>query len=105
MAEEIVVFVTCPPKECEAVAEPLVKEGLAACVNIVPVRSIYIWEGELCNEAESLLVIKSSKRLFNDLAARVKVLTSNKIPEIIALSVDQVDRAYLDWLNSALARK
>ncbi len=106
MAEEIVVFVTCPREESEALAKSLVEDRLAACVNIVaPVKSIYVWQGKLTTEEESWLVIKSSKRIFSKLAQRIKQLHSYEVPEIIALPIADGHKPYLDWLNASLTQQ
>lgn len=104
MAGEIIVLVTCPASESEELARALVEEKLAACVNIVgDVRSIYVWEGKLCNEIEQLLVVKSSRAIWDDLCSRVKELHSYDVPEIIALPIEAGHAPYLAWLNSAVS--
>lgn len=103
MTDEIIVLVTCPPSESEKLARVLVEERLAACVNILDnVRSIYMWEGKLCNETEQLLVIKSNRAVWSELSERVKQLHSYDVPEIIALPIEFGHKNYLEWLNSAV---
>ncbi|MFQ5665473.1 MAG: divalent-cation tolerance protein CutA [Candidatus Binatia bacterium] len=99
----IVVLVTVgSEEEGERIAAALVTEHLAACVNLVgPVRSIYWWEGQVQREREHLLVIKTRKRLFAKLAARVTALHSYDTPEVIALPITAGLAAYLDWLRGA----
>ncbi len=101
----IVVFVTAGSMEEGAkVARTLVEEGLAACVNIVPtVRSIYRWKGEVCDEEEVLMVIKTREDLFERLKARVRGLHSYEIPEIIALPIKKGLKEYLEWMDDALS--
>jgi periplasmic divalent cation tolerance protein len=103
MAGELVVFVTCPVQMARQIATPLVEEGLAACVNVLPaVTSIYRWQGELCQEEEALLVIKSNSRLFGQLEARIKQLHSYEVPEIVGIPIQSGHKPYLDWLNGQL---
>jgi periplasmic divalent cation tolerance protein len=79
----------------------LVEERLAACVNILSgVASVYIWKDELCQEDETMLVIKSNRQLFQQLAARIVELHTYEVPEIIALPVELGHKPYLDWINS-----
>ncbi|MGH9550003.1 MAG: divalent-cation tolerance protein CutA, partial [Terriglobales bacterium] len=86
MAEEVVVLVSCSPNEAEGIASHLVQARVAACVNIVPaITSIYRWKGELCNETESLLVIKSKRHLWERLEQAIKEVHSYEVPEIICL--------------------
>ena len=101
MSDFIVVFVTCGSEdEALKIARALVEEKLAACANMIsPLRSIYRWEGKICDEKESLLVIKTRQSLFEDLAKRVKALHSYSVPEIIALPITEGSPAYLNWIS------
>jgi periplasmic divalent cation tolerance protein len=101
MSDFIVVFVTCGSEdEALKIAHALVEERLAACANMVsPIRSIYRWEGKICDEKEWLLVIKTRQSLFEDLAKRVKALHSYSVPEIIALPITEGSPAYLNWIS------
>ncbi|MBI3621378.1 MAG: divalent-cation tolerance protein CutA [Nitrospirae bacterium] len=98
--ETIVVLVTAPPGElARAIARRLVDARLAACVNIVTsVESIYRWEGQRCEEAEWLLVIKTRRPLFDRVASEVKALHNYAIPEIIALPIVSGSKDYLRWV-------
>lgn len=103
MTGEIVVLVTCPQQESEKLAQVLVEERLAACVSIIDnVRSIYLWEGNLCKETEHLLLIKATDSVWPQLSERVKSLHSYDVPEIIALPITSGSQPYLDWLNSGV---
>lgn len=87
------------PEEAEKIAETLVEERLAACCNLVPaVRSIYRWEGQICRDAETMLVIKTRRENFEKLRARVKGLHSYTVPEIVALPIIAGHAPYLDWI-------
>lgn len=104
MGDEILVLVTCPASESENLAKTVVEERLAACVNVLPgVRSVYLWEGNLCNEMEELLVIKSTADTWNKLRDRVKELHSYDTPEIISVMIKDGHKPYLDWLRAAVA--
>jgi periplasmic divalent cation tolerance protein len=101
MTNAIVVLTTCASEE-EAVriATALVEESLAACANIVsPVRSIYRWEGKICDEREWLLLIKTGRERFDALEKKIKSLHSYSIPEIICLPVVEGSLAYLEWVE------
>ena len=85
--------------EGEKIAESLVGERLAACVNVIgPIRSIYTWEGSLRREEEHLLVIKTRVGSFERLEARVRALHSYSTPEILALPISAGSEPYLDWI-------
>ena len=96
--EFLVVYSTAPPEEADALARTLVEERLAACVNIAPVRSCYIWEGKLNLDPEALLIIKTSRECFEMLRKRIAELHSYAVPEIIALPITEGHQPYLDWL-------
>jgi periplasmic divalent cation tolerance protein len=106
MAEALEVHITAPDADGAAeLARALIGEGLCACVNIVPgVRSIYIYNGKLCDEPEVLCVVKTRKELFGRLEARVRELHPYEVPEILAFAVDEGSPAYLEWLFASTAR-
>src|SRR5690348_16157010 len=96
----IVVFSTFPSEDKAAdIARTLVSEGLCACANLVPpVRSIYRWQGELCDERETLAIIKTTRERFDALHARLVELHPYEVPEVIALPVEAGHAPYLDWV-------
>ncbi len=86
----IVVLITAPSKMVgKQIVEELLKKKLAACVNIVsPIKSLYTWEGKMCDDEEVLLVAKSRIDLFEDqFVPVVKALHPYDVPEIIALPI------------------
>ena len=101
MNESIVVLITCgSEEEALKIANALVEEHLAACVNLVsPIRSIYRWEGKIWDEKEWLLIIKTQKQRFEELEKKVKVLHSYSVPEIISLPIVEGSSSYLNWLE------
>jgi len=96
----IVVFSTFPSEDKAAdIARTLVSEGHAACANLVPqVRSIYRWQGELCDERETLAIIKTTRERFAALRDRLVALHPYEVPEVIALPVEAGHPPYLDWV-------
>ncbi len=101
MSDPIVVLVTCgSEEEATKIANLLVEERLAACVNMIsPVRSIYRWEGKIWDEREWILIIKTQKKRFEELEKKVKSLHSYSVPEIIGLPVVEGASSYLKWLE------
>ncbi len=95
-----VVLCTVPDAETGArLARSLVEQKLGACVNIVPsVRSIYRYQGEVCDDAESLLVIKTAAHRFCALRDWLSEHHPYDVPEIIALPIEDGAPAYLKWL-------
>ena len=104
--KHIIVFCTCPDRESgKAIADALVGEKLAACVNILPgIESIYTWKGEICRDAEILLIIKTRAELFPELKDRIISLHSYEVPEIIALPILQGSPEYLKWIDETTDR-
>lgn len=101
MFEYRVVLVTCgSEEEALKIANALVEDHLAACVNLVsPIRSIYRWEGKIWDEKEWLLVIKTRKSRFEELEKKVKSLHSYAVPEIISLPIEEGSSSYLNWVG------
>jgi periplasmic divalent cation tolerance protein len=101
MVEAIVVLVTASSQEeAKMIGASLVEQKLSACANIVSgVHSIFSWKGEICREEETLLVLKTRKSLFEPLCQAVKNIHSYSVPEIIALSVVEGSKEYLEWIE------
>lgn len=96
-----VVLCTCPNlKVAENIGKTLVKEKIAACINLVKVQeSIYSWKGKLVHEAEILMIIKSPKKNLKKLEKRIKELHPYTVPEIVAIAPSKVSKKYLDWVG------
>jgi len=96
-----IVLVTVPDAEtAKKIARALVEERLAACVNLVPgLTSVYRWEGEVHEDAELLLVIKTTDDALKGLEERVRALHPYSVPEILAIEVDRGFERYLAWVK------
>ena len=101
MSDAIVVLCTCPDDTCaRALAQTLLNEKLAACVNLIPqVTSLYCWQGKMEESQEVQLVIKSRRTLFGILQQRIQTLHPYEVPEILAMPVLNGSPAYLQWLQ------
>ncbi|MDD4954052.1 MAG: divalent-cation tolerance protein CutA [Candidatus Omnitrophica bacterium] len=100
----IVIFITCAnKKEAKKIAERLIKEKLAACVNIVDkIESLFWWESKIDRSQEVLLVVKSKKVKLPRIINSVRVAHSYKVPEIIALPIVAGYKPYLEWINDSV---
>ena len=107
MTDKIVVLTTCASaKEAQRLAHALVEKKLAACVNVLPgVRSVYHWKDAVEEEEEVLMLIKSSRALFDRLRSEIERQHSYELPEVIALPVVEGSESYLIWLDRELAEK
>jgi len=97
----IVVYITVPSQEVGLqIANMLVENNLAACVNILPgVMSIYQWQGQLQQDDELLLIAKTRSGSFDQLASAVKKAHPYDVPEIIALPIVAGSNEYLTWID------
>jgi periplasmic divalent cation tolerance protein len=104
VTETLVVLVTAPSaEEAARLARALVEEKLAACGNVIPgVRSIYRWEGKICDEQEALLVLKAPRKTFPALRDRVVALHPYEVPEVIALAIEDGYERYVDWIVQSM---
>lgn len=98
-----VVLCTLPsPEKAGEIARILVEEQLAACVNLLPaIRSIYRWQGAVCDETETLALIKTTGERYAALAQRIVELHPYEVPEVIALPVTEGHAPYLAWLSDS----
>lgn len=96
----ILVLCTCPGREpAEALAEALVAERLAACVNLVPgLSSVYRWQGRVERAGEVLLLIKTAADRLDALTARLRALHPYELPEIVAVDIAAGLTPYLEWI-------
>ena len=101
MSEQLVVLMTAgSQEEAEEIANTLVKEMLAACVNVLPgVTSVYRWEGKVQRDQEWLLIAKTTRQVLDDLVQRVQALHSYDLPEVVAIPVVGGNQAYLRWID------
>jgi len=105
VTDVLVVLVTAPgPEEAARLARALVEERLAACGNVLPgLRSIYRWEGEVREEGEALLLLKTTRARFAALRDRILALHPYEVPEVLALPVEAGAERYLGWVGAETA--
>jgi periplasmic divalent cation tolerance protein len=97
--EVCVICSTVPPSRSSDLAGRLLAKDLAACINIVPVRSLYRWKGEACNEEEHLLIIKTRQSLADRVIRSLRAMHPYEVPEIIMLPVTGGHLPYLEWVH------
>ena len=100
----LIVYCTVPDARTgRSIAEALVKEGLCACVNRIPgVVSHSVYGGQYCEEAEELLLIKTTAEAFGRLQTRIAALHPYDVPEIIAAEIADGNQSYLAWLQNSV---
>jgi periplasmic divalent cation tolerance protein len=104
-SEAIVVFMTAANgEEAARLADMLVGSHLAACVQILPeIESVYRWQGKIERQQEILLLAKSTSDKFGELEREVRALHSYETPEIVAVSLADVSKPYLNWLVESVS--
>ncbi len=100
----VVIFITCASKkEAKLISLALLKNRLAACVNIIEkIDSFFWWQGKVDRAEEALLVIKSKKEKLAKIIKVVKSLHGYEVPEIIALPIIGGEKNYLKWLDDSI---
>ncbi|MGB5440934.1 MAG: divalent-cation tolerance protein CutA [Gammaproteobacteria bacterium] len=98
------ILCTVPDRaSAERIAETLVAEQLAACVNIIPgITSVYRWKGTLEKDEELLLFIKTSEAVYDSLEQRIRALHPYELPEIIAVPIQTGQEDYIRWIENSL---
>ena len=99
-----VLLTTTPTREeATKIAKLLIDEKLAACVQLLPIESFYMWQDKTQNEAELLLLVKTRRALFEKAIARIKAVHSYSVPEIVALPFAAGFAGYLNWIDEVTA--
>ena len=97
--EICVIYSTVPPSRSADLSQRLLEKNLVACVSIVPVRSLYRWKGESCDDEEHLLIIKTRQSLADKVIRALKTLHPYEVPEIIVLPVTAGHLPYRAWVH------
>lgn len=101
MSEYIIVLCTTNSKDsAKQIAKTLISAKLAACVNLVDkIDSIYRWKGEIVEDSEVLMIIKTQKALFENLKNKIEEIHPYETPEIISFDISEGSKPYLDWIS------
>jgi periplasmic divalent cation tolerance protein len=96
----IVIYCTVPKKKiAKDITKVLMKHKLAACVSMIEnVKSVFSWEGEICEEKEILMMIKTRRANYGKIKLVIEDMHDYSVPEIIALPVVDCSEDYLKWL-------
>lgn len=104
MTDALMVLTTVDSEDLAVkISSKLVENRLAACVNIFsPVRSIYRWKGEIHDDREMVLMIKTMAHNFREVRDAIRELHTYELPEIIAYPVAAADERVLEWINASV---
>ena len=99
-----IIFCTYPNHDsAKTIATHLIREKLAACVNILPsVTSVYEWQGQIETAQVQLLLIKSRNDFYSKIETEIIRLHPYELPEVIAVPITQAFPQYIQWINSCL---
>ena len=95
----IIIISTYPNKNSiNKIANELVKDKIAACVNITKISSIYSWQGKIKNTSEYLALFKTTQKNKKSLKEKIKATHPYKVPEIAEINITSINKSYLKWL-------
>ncbi len=99
----VVLITASNARQADQISRMLLKERLAACVNLVPrIQSRYWWKGKIEKSSESLLIVKTRRALIMKLVAYLKKVHSYSVPEAIALPIVAGNADYLRWIRESI---
>ncbi|MBT8507324.1 hypothetical protein AZH53_02620 [Methanomicrobiaceae archaeon CYW5] len=99
----MIVMSTAPEHVAYDIGHALVNEHLVACINLIPVRSMYIWEENFCTERELLMMMKTTPEKFSEIENRIRTLHPYDVPEILGVPVSQGTESYLAWVLQSVS--
>jgi periplasmic divalent cation tolerance protein len=100
MTDYTIVTTTFPTQDAaKSAAKLLVEKRLAACVQLLPIDSVYSWQGEICDESEVLLLIKSRTALFGEISTVIKEIHTYEVPQIVQIPITDGLPEYLRWIE------
>ena len=96
----IVIYCTVPNKKlAKSITKIIMRHKLAACVSMVDrVQSVFSWDGEICEEKEILMMIKTRRANYGKVKLVIEDMHTYSVPEIIALPIVDCSEDYLKWL-------
>ena len=98
----IIIISTYPNKKSiTKIANKLVQNKIAACVNITKISSIYSWQGKIKNTSEYLALFKTTQKNKKSLKEKIKATHPYKVPEIAEINITSINKSYLKWLVDA----
>jgi periplasmic divalent cation tolerance protein len=96
------VYITAPNmKEARQIADILVKEKLAACINFFPIESVYRWKGKIVKDKEIAIIVKTRAGLVDKIIKKVKELHSYTVPCIISIPLEKGYSEFLKWIDNS----
>jgi periplasmic divalent cation tolerance protein len=105
MTDYSIITATFPDKDsAKSAARLFVERRLAACVQLLPIESVYSWRGEICDENEVLLLIKTRAERFGEVAELIKQIHTYDVPEIVQVPIVGGLAEYLGWIDNCVGK-
>ncbi|MBC8338805.1 MAG: divalent-cation tolerance protein CutA [Alphaproteobacteria bacterium] len=106
MAQSLIYVTAANREEALAIARELVNSRLAACANVLSgTTSVYHWEGEVCEDEEISMILKTRDDLIEQAVEKIKALHSYDCPCVVALPISTGNQAFLDWIDAETETK
>lgn len=106
MSALVVVTTVGTEEEANRLARELVARRHSCCVNILPIqRSVYRWQGEICEDSEFMLLVKTLDEEYEKVEAAIQELHSYELPEILAFNVRRGEEGFLHWITACLSKE
>jgi periplasmic divalent cation tolerance protein len=98
-AYSLIITTTAGKESAKKIAKELVEKHLAACVQMLPIQSVYLWKEKICDEDEIALFIKSKTALFKEIKTAIRKNHEYEVPEIIQIPITDGLPEYLQWID------
>jgi periplasmic divalent cation tolerance protein len=96
----VVLTTTDREEHAERIVDAVLEARLAACLQLMPIKSCYVWEGRIARDNEVLMLIKAKSTDYDALAACIRAAHTYEVPEIVRLDIAAGDKSYLDWIEA-----
>jgi len=96
----VVLTTTDSEEHAECIVDAVLEAKLAACLQLIPIKSRYVWEGKIARDNEVLILIKAKSADYDDLATCIRAAHTYEVAEIVCLDIAAGSQSYLDWIKA-----
>lgn len=86
-------------EQADRLSEDILKDRLAACIQYIPIKSRYFWEGKICKDSEIMVFFKTRDSLYKKLSEKILQLHPYDVPEVIKININDGTEDYLGWIK------
>jgi periplasmic divalent cation tolerance protein len=107
MQPGVIIMSTFPDQESilNVAQDLIVKKKLCACINLIKVRSLYVWKNKLEDQQEFMALFKTTKLSADKLKSEIKKFHPYEVPEIIEIKMNDVYKTYMSWISESTTLK